>query len=219
MILQALKGYYDRVAADGDASGVAAEGFAPQIICFALIVGATGEPIDVMDLRERRGNQLRGVLLTVPKDANDSTSNVSARPFWGNSSYVLGVSARSKRSAKEHEAFKLRHTEMLAEATDFGLLALRKFLQLWQPERLSSLRYADEIVDQTIVFRFEGDEGFIHQRAAAQGLWLSPRGADTSDFLLTHVTQSELAACTASAGYGRRHRSGAGSWRPDRSGG
>ena len=55
------------------------------------------------------------------------TVGVKSNFLWDKTSYVLGVSATSKRADKEHGAFKALHREHLAGAQDAGLKALLGF--------------------------------------------------------------------------------------------
>jgi CRISPR-associated protein Csd1 len=91
MILQALNGYYDRVAGYSSTTPKFGYGFAP--ISFALVLRPDGSIADVNDLREKDGNRMRPTELLVPKDFEDRTSGDSApRAFWDKIEYVFGVS-------------------------------------------------------------------------------------------------------------------------------
>ena len=58
MMLQALNGYYDRMANDPE-SGMPPFGTSIENISFALVLDADGNLKDIEDLREQEGNKLR----------------------------------------------------------------------------------------------------------------------------------------------------------------
>jgi CRISPR-associated protein Csd1 len=62
-VLQALDHYYDRMAARGEAE---APGYSREKISFSIVLSATGEPIDVIDLREWVGKRHIPRLVEVP---------------------------------------------------------------------------------------------------------------------------------------------------------
>ncbi len=57
MILQALKEYYDRKAADPE-SGIAPEGFEKKELQFLVVINSYGELISIEDTREKVGKRL-----------------------------------------------------------------------------------------------------------------------------------------------------------------
>ncbi len=76
MILQALKEYYDRKAADPE-SGMAPEGWEPKEIPFLIVLDANGNFLQIEDIREGDGKKKRGKTFLVPQ-AVKKTSGVSA---------------------------------------------------------------------------------------------------------------------------------------------
>ena len=68
MILQSLKGYYDRVAAD-PGSGIPRPGWEYKEICFLIVVDDKGNFIDVEDTRELVEGRLVPKAFLVPQSA------------------------------------------------------------------------------------------------------------------------------------------------------
>ena len=66
MILQALKEYYDRQAAD-PGSGIAPLGWEWKEIPFVFVITEDGEFVQIEDTREIRGNKKRAKLFRVPQ--------------------------------------------------------------------------------------------------------------------------------------------------------
>jgi CRISPR-associated protein Csd1 len=171
VILGALKGYSDRLAAD-PASGIAPYGYSEEKVSFALVLRPDGTLAgDPLDLRVNAGKRLAPRPMLVPR-AVKRTVKVLPNFLWDKSSYVLGLTAEpGERTARERAAFLELHEEVLAGTNDEGLVALLALLRGWRPERAEAFGNKDEVVDANLVFRLEGELGFIHERQAAQNVW------------------------------------------------
>jgi len=167
-ILQALCGYYDRLAATGT---VPRPGYSAQQVSFAVILSGNGVILDIQDLRDSSGNKPRPVYRNLPQPGK-RTVQVASNLLWDKTSYVFAATAADAtlseakaekaldRTRKEHAAFKTRHEKLLNGTDDDGLAALRRFQQRWNPVDYSTLRYHDEMLDQNVVFRLDGDHLF-----------------------------------------------------------
>lgn len=168
MILQALARYYERLI-EHHGEDVAPYGYSPENISYAILLTPDGELVDVQDIRDSSGKKPRPRLLNVPQPAK-RTVGIKSNFLWDKTSYVLGVSATSKRADKEHEAFKALHEEALAAEADPGLAAVRAFLLQWSPDRFRAPLFSDEMLDANFVFRLDGEHGYLHERPAAHAL-------------------------------------------------
>jgi len=92
---------------------------------------------------------------------------------------VLGVEQKAGTStpvlnAKAHAAFRSLHLERLADATDDGLVALRRFIEAWVPEKWSDfpciVKHKEELFASNVVFRLDGKRQYVHESAAAREL-------------------------------------------------
>ncbi len=188
--LAALTARYERMAARGDAP---VPGFAPAQISFVLVLDRAGRLVAVQDERTGDGKRKRPKVVEAPQAPKRAFAMVSSL-FWDKTSYVLGVTqidpetdearqAKARiRTAKEHEAFKARHTALLDGVDDDGARALLAFLAAWTPDAYAPLAYADEMLDQNLAFRLESDRGLLlHDRptlrAMAAGQAASPDAA------------------------------------------
>jgi CRISPR-associated protein Csd1 len=166
-ILQALDRYYGRLP------DVAPPGWSMEKFGWCVVIDGDGRVLDVENLH---GVSLKGkqqiVLRKVP--ASFSRTGKSPRAFflWDAAAYVFGVpSPKEHRASDKHAAFVALHTERLAGHEDDGLVALRRFLERWQPEHFASLPHGTpEMLDTNIMFRLEGDAGYLHERPAARAL-------------------------------------------------
>lgn len=173
MILAALNDYYQRLLDDAD-SGIAPPGYSQEKIGYAIVLASDGSVVDVIDLRDTNGKKPVPRVLSVPQPEK-RTVGIKSNFLWDKTSYVLGVSATSKRSEQEHAAFKALHREALSGSDDPGLKALLAFLDAWMPQQFGEnphfARQGDEMLDANVVFRLDGEQEFIHNRPAARAAW------------------------------------------------
>lgn len=197
MILSSLNDLYHRLLANPDpASGLARVppfGFTDENISFSLVLSSAGQLVDVVDLRQIQEKKSVAKRLSVPRPEK-RTSGLKSNFLWDKTAYVLGVEGnKDKKSTKEtpwliaektHEAFKKFHQKKLNGQSDAGLQALCAFLKNWQPEQFKQAPFTLDMVDANVVFKLDGELGYIHERTAAQSLWLSllqpDEGTDTS---------------------------------------
>lgn len=173
-VLQALAGYYDRMAARGEAEP---PGFSRERIGFAVVIDVQGRPVAVDDLRDLTGKKPVAVQRDVPASFKRPGTGISPFFLWDTAAYVLGVDSKDdKRTPAKHAAFRDLHLERMAGTDDEGLLALRRFLEAWTPDRFGEAPFMPDMVDANIVFRLDGDMDehdrprFLHDRPAAQPL-------------------------------------------------
>jgi CRISPR-associated protein Csd1 len=187
MILQRLTELYDRLLENPDSvtgeARVPPYGFTDENISYCLVLSKTGELVDIQDVRDTSEKKPKPKRLSVPQSFK--RPGTTPRPFylWDKTSYVLGIEGnKDKKTAKEtpwlqaektHVAFKQFHENLLSKQDDAGLLALQKFLQNWKPERFSQAPFTLEHVDANVVFKLDGELGYIHDRPSAKRLWLS----------------------------------------------
>lgn len=168
MILQALSRYYQRLIEQG-AAGIAPYGYSPEKISYEIVLAPDGTVLAVNDIRDTTGKKPQARVLDVPQPEK-RTVGIKSNFLWDKTSYVLGVSATSKRADKEHEAFKALHESVLAAERDEGLVALLAFLKGWSPEQFQAPLFSAEMLDANVVFRLSDEHLHLHQREAAQAL-------------------------------------------------
>jgi CRISPR-associated protein Csd1 len=166
MILQALSRYYQRLV-DQKAEGIAPYGYSPEKISYVIELAPDGSVMQVIDIRDTSGKKPQPQMLEVPQPEK-RTVGIKPNFLWDKTSYVLGVSATSKRADQEHAAFKALHESALANEEDEGLKALLAFLQKWSPEQFQLPLFKEEMKDANMVFRLAGERLRLHERQAAQ---------------------------------------------------
>ena len=112
MILQALKEYYDRKAADPD-SGIAPLGWERKEIPFVMVLREDGSLVQVENTQEFVGKKKRAKSFLVPQGVKRS-SGVASNLLWDNVEYVTGIVCKGKpdRVAAQHAAFLERLGEL-----------------------------------------------------------------------------------------------------------
>ncbi len=131
MILQALKEYYDRKAADSE-SGIAPEGFQYKEIPFVIVIDTAGNLVQIKDTRRPVGKQLRAQAFLVPQEekrAGKLGKNVKVNLLWDKAEYACGICAENsigEEAERKHAAF-INRVHLLS-CQDEGVLAVLKFL-------------------------------------------------------------------------------------------
>lgn len=171
-VLQALEGYYHRLDERGE---VSAPGWSPEKFGWCVVLDHDGVPVDVQDLHDLSGKKSVVKLYRVP--ASFPRPGVTPRAFflWDKTAFALGVTKPKGaetwvRADKQHAAFVDLHLARLATQDDEGLVALRRFLESWRPERFGEAPFRPEMLDGNVMFRLEGELRFLHERPAARAL-------------------------------------------------
>jgi CRISPR-associated protein Csd1 len=179
MILQALYRYYQRLLSRKE-SGLSPFGYSPEKISYEILLASDGSVIDVNDIRDTSGKKPVPRILQVPQPEKRA-SGINSNFLWDKTSYVLGVSASSRRADKEHEAFKQLHLQSLARESDPALKSLLAFLAQWSPECFQAAPFMKEMIDTNVVFRIDGEQIYLHEHPAAQAVWASTLADDDNN--------------------------------------
>lgn len=186
MILQALKDYYDRKAADPD-GGIAPEGFEYKEIPFVIVLDREGNFIQIDDTRRSVGKNLRAKAFLVPQ-SEKRTVGIKAFLLWDNAEYIFGVDTKGKpdRVADQHKAFKKRLQDFASD--DAGVAAVKAFLHKNPAANLDTSSIATEIKKDNpfISFRLNEDSCLICERkAVVDTICRIPDGGDSALCLIT----------------------------------
>lgn len=178
MILSALACYYQRLL-DRRVDGISPYGYSPEKISYEILLAPDGRVMQVNDIRDTSGKKPVPRVLEVPQPEK-RTVGIKPNFLWDKTSYVLGVSATSKRADQEHEAFKALHEQSLAGTEDDGLKAFLNFLRNWTPEQMAAPMFSEEMLDTNMVFRLDGEHRYIHEREAARIIRTRLLGAEAA---------------------------------------
>lgn len=169
MILQALHGYYERMSAESD-SGMPSYGTSVENISFALVLDADGKLRGIEDLRELEGKKLRPRKMAVPA-AEKKASAIKPNFLWDTTKYVLRKDhdKKQERTDQCHAAF-IALIKTYCSGADSGLAAVLKFIED-EDKDISDFPNYEEVIGSNVVFRIEGERGFVHDRPAARSAW------------------------------------------------
>lgn len=175
MILQALAGYYRRMAEEGSRD-VAPEGFEKKEIPFLIVIDKAGNFVDLSDTRDGSGKKKQGRVFTVPKGVK-KTSGIAANLLWDTPNYVLGfpkIDAKKETkkdpvetARQQKEAFSRKIREELPDAlTDDGIKAVLAFLGREAYPELEAHPLWQDIAEggPVLTFRLSDDVGLICER-------------------------------------------------------
>ncbi len=167
MILQALDGYYDRMAARGEAEP---PGWAKVGVEWTIVLSKGGEPVGVHQNVHVQGKKTRPKAISVPAPVKRTVA-IAPNTLWDKTAYVLGRTAgEGRRTADEHAAFRRETLDLIDGSEDEGLVALRHFLESWTPERFDAHPFRPEMLDGNVVFALDAEQGYVHERPAARNL-------------------------------------------------
>lgn len=174
-MLAALNGYYDRLADQGK---VPPFGYSTERISHFITLSPAGKVVEVGTWQFHSGKKSEPRPTAVPQSFK--RPGVTPRSFflWDKTQFALGLGldkTTKQRAAfpANWAAFQTLHRKLLAGTEDAGLLALLGFLDWWSVDRFEdpTLGFKSEMLDQNLVFKLEGDAGFLHDRPAARRIW------------------------------------------------
>ncbi|HQL86822.1 MAG: type I-C CRISPR-associated protein Cas8c/Csd1 [Lentisphaerae bacterium] len=126
MILQALKEYYDRKAADPDGD-IAPLGWEKKELPFLVVIDMEGVFLRFEDTRDFEGKSLRAKRFLVPSLGEAKGSGIKSNLLWENAEYMFGIpireTSKAERIAKQHEAFKGKILSLASCPNSGGALA------------------------------------------------------------------------------------------------
>lgn len=128
MILQSLKEYYDRKAADPE-SGIAPLGWEWKALPFLVVIAPDGAPVGIEDTREPEGNKRRAKTFLAPQ-AVKRTIRKKANLLWDDPEYALALDVKGapEKAAEKHALFVRRIKEEGLDAIP-DVAAVMTFLQ------------------------------------------------------------------------------------------
>ena len=176
MILQALTRYYEDLLSRGE---IAAPGWAPAKISFALCLNENGELTQIVPTMDEVSKGKKTVfqpqLITLPA-AVKRTVSIAANFLWDNSAYLLGIDQKGdpERSLKCFAAAAKLHHAVLDSVDSPNARAILAFFDTWEPERAAEhpalIRQLDDVTaGGNLVFRVDGRK--VEEDAAIREAW------------------------------------------------
>lgn len=173
MILQALKEYYDRKAADPDSS-IAPEGFEKKELPFLIVIRPDGTFVSIEDTREKRGKKLAGTIFLVPRSKQRSGSKSYETTFllWDHIGYLFQYPESDSKSSGQHTTW-MHALNSLPDTlkADEGVSAVLRFYERGGLDAVKADVNWDECTKLrscNMTFRLAGDKMPVPCRQAVQ---------------------------------------------------
>lgn len=173
MILQALKGYYDRKAADPD-SDIAPEGFEKRELPFLIVIDQNGKFVELEDTREKVGKKMVGKVFLLPRSKPRSGVKGHETVFflWDHLGYVLSYPEDDPKASKQHTAW-MKQLDELPDSLkcDVGINAITRFYKTDGKDLIkasSAWKECAALPSCNIAFRLAGDLVPVPCRPAIQ---------------------------------------------------
>lgn len=164
MILQALKEYYDRKAADPD-SDIAPEGWEKKEIPFIVVLDHEGILVGIEGTREGDGKKKRAKAFLVPQGVK-KTSGIAANLLWDTAGYVFGIDTKGdqERALKQKKAFMDRLRNELGDIE--VVQTIIHFLENIAEDRLAQEDNWEEIceINPNLSFRINTEMSLVCRR-------------------------------------------------------
>ncbi len=176
MIFSSLIDYYNRL---GDTGDVPPFGFSIEDIGFVINLTVEGNLIGgPEDLRTKiKANVYEYMPSVVPYSnrVNVRSSGAAKAPNFlvDKADYIFGMSGTSTKQV-HHESYKSLINEVCYGTEDPGILAVKKFLNKWDPEKSINLPLWEEISGphgKWVAFRLENERCFIHEHLSVKKCW------------------------------------------------
>ncbi|NOX40076.1 MAG: type I-C CRISPR-associated protein Cas8c/Csd1 [Alphaproteobacteria bacterium] len=163
-----------------------------------MVLDSAGNIVRIASKTVPDGKRQIDASLAVPVPPADRRGKKIVPAFlWDPTPYSLGVSLdqsgavslTADNAVSKFNAFRDFHLEKLANTDDPGLVALRNFLEQWDPALFVDCAYPVDIVKSKIVFRLNNDTNalgewrYIHERQS------------TIDMISGESSEAELGLC------------------------
>ncbi|NPV80638.1 MAG: type I-C CRISPR-associated protein Cas8c/Csd1 [Firmicutes bacterium] len=180
MLINALYQYY-RLLASGPNPEVPLQGYSMANVSFAFNLSESGELLDVIPLADHKGKRVIPVKMQVPEQEKRS-SGIAPNFLCDNSSYFIGLDnkgdkSKPDRSNQTFQASKDLHSFILGQVDDPGARAVCSFFENWVPRQAADHPVLKNFLEDlssggNIVFRLDGQPGYIHDRPAVKAAWM-----------------------------------------------
>ncbi|PHV71527.1 type I-C CRISPR-associated protein Cas8c/Csd1 [Sporanaerobium hydrogeniformans] len=170
MILQALEECYDIMVQDKHFE-VAPFGYSKVLCNFAIVIDEEGNFKTILDLREGKKGQFH----TVPLQDGRS-SGIKPYLLCDKSKYIVGKEADSKGKLVQYQAYLEamyeKHQQVFSDFKNKGIQAVEKFLmRVFEGEELLIPPSHDCYKGSLMIFKLEGEEGYIHENLEVRDYW------------------------------------------------
>lgn len=138
MILQALKEYYDRKAADHN-SNTAEEGFEKKSIPFIVVINSKGELVNIEDTREKIGKTFKAKEYILPRSEGRTGTSSYKTTFllWDHIGFLFGHPDKTDNAIKQHQTWLNKINTFDDDLkSDEGVSAILRFYKRGEVQKL-----------------------------------------------------------------------------------
>ncbi|NLA58579.1 MAG: type I-C CRISPR-associated protein Cas8c/Csd1 [Firmicutes bacterium] len=196
-MLKALYDCYELLASNPNCD-IPTMGYSVAKVYFAFNLSENGDLLDVIPLGEQKGKRIIPMEIKVPEQEK-RTSGIRPNFLCDGSSYFIGADKKNNpsRARQSFEASRELHLSILEKVDDPGARAVCMFFENWSPENNSEhpvLKDAlDDVLDGgNIVFRLNGEPGYIHERPKVRAAWLEYKRRTRSDIVGQCLVTGEI---------------------------
>lgn len=159
MILQALKEYYDRKAAD-PGSGIAPLGWERKEIPFRVVFDATGKFVRIEDTRVGEGKKQQAQMFTVPSLGEGKGNGTKSNLLWENAEYMFGIPVDDDKLKKDKE----KYSQKVKERHLCFIEKIRSLSEAMKDNEVyeAALRFVESISSEEII----GSDGWEKVKSA-----------------------------------------------------
>lgn len=171
MIIKELNEYFQRLVEDPN-SDVAPRFWSKEKVSWVIDINKEGQIVHTTPLITGEGKKEQQFkLVTVPEHGGRSGSGTIPFFLCDNAAYLLGYN--DKRGEEKLAASKALVKEVVDSLEDDGLKAILKYFERSDRDALLSQEQRDILWEEKkfLVFRLEGDSGYLHDRPMIKKAW------------------------------------------------
>ncbi|HHV93697.1 MAG TPA: type I-C CRISPR-associated protein Cas8c/Csd1 [Firmicutes bacterium] len=195
-MLDALYNCYELLRSDPNCD-IPSMGYSVAKVHFAFNLSKEGDLLDVVPLGEQRGKRIVPMEMEVPEQGK-RTSGIRANFLCDGSSYILGLDMDNPvRALQAFEASKELHLSILEQVDDPGARAVCMYFKNWSPQYAPKYPVLQAVLDEVldggnIVFRLDGEPGYIHERPKVRTAWIKYKQRTSSKVVAQCLVTGEI---------------------------
>lgn len=197
MIINSLYKHYQLLAEQPDID-IPPAGFSAARVAFAFVLSEQGDLLNIIPLAQPEGKRQVAMEMQVPEQLKRS-SGISPNFLCDNCTYVVGLDAKGKpeRTRRAFEASKELHCSILEGVDDPGARAIVNYFVRWDVTKgaehpVIKPLLEDLLAGGNIVFRLDGELGYIHNRSKIKEAWLHHYNQSRSEIVGQCLVSGEI---------------------------
>ena len=172
MILQALCGYYDRLAMNPNAD-IPLLGYARTNVSSCIVIDREGDVKAIRPLMDSTGKKPRPVQLVTPEQPKRAGQRPQPAFLCENANFIFGICDNPLGAEYRFNASKEIHEKVLSCIEDDGAAAILRFFNKRKQGCYDIYGVDPRPLEEigNIIFQLKGDEQYLHDRPAIKEAW------------------------------------------------